>query len=55
MNESTLKYLLKEYEQKRNFELSSLDKRVQELYDSNNELSKIQSRIDLLMKIIILL
>ena len=46
MNESTLKYLLKEYEQKRNFELSILDKRVQELYDSNNELSNIQSRID---------
>lgn len=47
MSDSTLKNLLKEYEQKRLMALTDLDKRKQSLYASNERLSEIDSELNL--------
>lgn len=47
MSDSTLKNLLKEYEQKRLVALTDLDKRKQSLYASNERLAEIDSELNL--------
>lgn len=47
MSDSTLKSLLKEYEQKRLVALTDLDKRKQSLYASNKRLEEIDSELNL--------
>ena len=47
MNDSTLKTLLKQYEQKRLAALTDLDKRKQDLYNSNKDLEAINTQLNL--------
>lgn len=46
MNNSTLKTLLKEYEQKHTAALLNLDKKIQDLYSSNKRLEEIDSELN---------